>query len=74
MLLVIIKELISININNNDSRGTNLRKKEDNSLNGTKLERGDTAAIIIAALTTVLPFGLAIFLIYLVLIKIIFKI
>lgn len=72
MLLVIIKELISIK--DNVSRGTKVRKKEENSLNGTKLERGDTTAIIIAALTTVLPFGLGIFLIYLIFIKIIFKI
>ncbi|QUH30854.1 SPRY domain-containing protein [Vallitalea guaymasensis] len=72
MLLVIIKELISIK--DNVSRGTKVRKKEENSLNGTKLERGDTTAIIIAALTTVLPFGLGIFLIYLIFIKILFKI
>ncbi|WP_304944238.1 hypothetical protein [Vallitalea guaymasensis] len=72
MLLVIIKELISIK--DNVSRCTKVRKKEENSLNGTRLERGDTTAIIIAALTTVLPFGLGIFLIYLIFIKILFKI
>ncbi len=72
MLLVIIKELISIK--DNVSRGTKVRKEEENSLNGTKLERGDTTAIIIAALTTVLPFGLGIFLIYLIFIKILFKV
>lgn len=42
-------------------------------LNGVKLEKGDTTAIIIAALTTVLPFAVIIIMIYVLLIKIVFR-
>ncbi|GKX29281.1 hypothetical protein SH1V18_17610 [Vallitalea longa] len=60
-------------MNNNMSQITNFEKKEHGSLNGIQLEKGDTLAIIIAALTTLLPFVLIIFLICFIIIKLIFR-
>lgn len=60
----------------NETENTNIikaSKKDDKSLKGVKLEKGDTTAIIIAALTTVLPFALVIIFIYFILTKMIFR-
>ena len=70
-----------INVNNNDQEIKDI--EDDNllieeaqkhgTLNGIRLERGDAAAIMIAALTTMVPFVLIIFFIYFVVIKLFFR-
>lgn len=60
-------------MNDNRSEITNFEEEEHGSLNGIKLEKGDTVAIIIAALTTVVPFVLIIFFIYFLVVKLFFR-
>lgn len=49
-------------------------KNKEQYLNGVKLEKGDTTAIILAAFSTILPFALIIIMIYVVLIKLVFRV